>query len=225
MTPKSRSQMPPRERGSTRPLACDVEVAGQSAPLSQPTEGALGNAVTAWFGDGFAQLHPLLQALHREPGRLSGPATLQFGIGLAGMLGRRLARGLGIPDVAGPHHLDVDIGHDASTLWWHRCFDHTFPLRSIFRPHGHWPHGHWIETTGPLEVRLTVDVIDGGWYWRVTRVRLHGLRVPLWLLPKATAYKRIEAGQYRFHVGFSLPLLGQVFCYSGLLQPVVLDSA
>jgi len=177
-----------------------------------------GNSVTAWFGEEFSRLHPLLQALHRDSGRLGGPVSLQFGRGLAGALGRHLVRKLGMPDVAGQHYLAVEIGHDATTLWWHRTFDRVHQLRSSFRPHGHWPEGHWIENTGPLEVKLAVDVTEGGWYWRVIAIRLRGIRAPLWLIPRATAYKRIEDGRYRFFVGFSLPVLGEAFSYSGLLE-------
>ena len=67
---------------------------------------------------------------------------------------------------------------------------------------------------------LKVDIIEGGWYWRVTNVRLRGIPVPLWLIPGSAAYKRIEDGKYRFYVGFSLPLVGKVFSYSGLLEPM-----
>lgn len=177
-----------------------------------------GNAVTGWFGDGFTQLHTPLQALHRGKGHLSGTVSLRFGTGLAGIVGRRVAQRLGLPTVAGAHALSVDIGHDADTLWWNRCFDDRHRVRSSFRPHGHWPDGYWIESTGPLELRLAVDVIDGGWHWRVIGMRLRGVRVPLWLMPRSRAYKRIEEGRYRFFVGFSLPLLGEVVYYNGLLD-------
>lgn len=182
------------------------------------TQAHDGNAVTMWFGENFNRLHPLLQALHRRGGKLSGPVALRFGTGLTGVLGHRLARKLGIPAVAGQHQLDVEIGHDATTLHWRRRFDLTHHVHSSFHPHGHWPDGHWIEHIGPFELKLAVDVIDGGWHWRTIAVRLHGLRVPLWLVPRSTAYKRIEEGRYRFFVGFSLPILGEVFSYSGLLE-------
>jgi hypothetical protein len=40
----------------------------------------------------------------------------------------------------------------------------------------------------------------------------------MWLVPRSRAYKRIEDGRYRFFVGFTLPFLGEVFSYSGLLE-------
>ncbi|HEY5802459.1 MAG TPA: DUF4166 domain-containing protein [Lysobacter sp.] len=181
-------------------------------------EAAPGNAVTQWFGAGFAQLHPLLQSLHLHGGRLSGQATLRFGSGLAGVLGRRMARRLGVPIQAGPHRLEVEIGHDCGTLQWNRCFDGSHWVRSSFHPSGHWPDGVWLERTGPIELALAVEVVDGGWHWRTVSLRVHGLPVPRWLVPRSTAYKHIEHDRYRFHVGFGMPLLGEVFSYSGLLR-------
>jgi hypothetical protein len=185
---------------------------------SREAEADGDNAVVQWFGDGFAQLHPLLQALHRNSGVLGGQVQLQFGKGLAGAVGRRLVRRLGVPESAGPHRLDVDIRHDATTLHWNRCFDRKHHVRSRFRPEGHWPGGHWVERTGPLEIELAVDIVEGGWHWRPLAVRVHGVRMPMWLVPRSRAYKRIEDGRYRFFVGFTLPFLGEVFSYSGLLE-------
>jgi hypothetical protein len=181
-----------------------------------PADGE--NAVTKWFGEDFGRLHPLLQTLHRRDSTLRGQVTLWFAQGRAGAMGRRLARHLGIPDVAGQHHFEVAIRHDATTMSWNRCFNHSQQMPSRFRLVGHWPDGQWIERTEPLEFTLTVSVIEGGWYWNVVGVRLRGMPLPLSLMPRVTAYKRIEDGRYRFHVGIALPGFGDVFSYSGLLE-------
>lgn len=178
----------------------------------------MNNAVTTWFGDDFTRLHPLLQALHQRGGKLSGAILIRFGSGVAGVIGRRLARKLGVPTTAGGHHLDVEIAHDASELYWNRCFDGLQQMRSVFRPTGHWPQGHWLEQTGALELKLKVEVVDGGWHWRVIGVRVQSLPIPLALMPRMAAYKRIEDGHYRFHVGCVLPIFGEVFSYGGLLR-------
>lgn len=68
-------------------------------------------------------------------------------------------------------------------------------------------------------MRLTVDVKEGGWYWRCLQMRLFGIRLPLWLFPNSQAFKRIEDGRYRFYVGFTLPWLGTILSYSGALHP------
>ena len=177
------------------------------------------NAATSWFGAGFDQLHPQLQALHRgSGGRLQGTVMLRFGDGLAGVAGRRLARRLGLPSHAGAHEFSVDIEHDADGMQWKRRFGSVGAMTSHFRPVGTWPQGYWLEHTGALEMRLGVDVIDGDWHWTVRGTRLRGLPLPRWLLPKLTAYKRIRDGKYDFHVGVALPGLGQVLSYSGQLD-------
>ncbi|HVE53325.1 MAG TPA: DUF4166 domain-containing protein, partial [Ramlibacter sp.] len=125
------------------------------------------NLVSDWFGPRFAQLHPLLQRLHREGGRLAGEVDLRFGDGVAGWLGRRLAARMGLPQVAGRVPLEVTIAHTPQILVWARRFGATHAMVSLFEPVGHWPGGWWEERTGALRFRLTVDVEDGGWTWRV----------------------------------------------------------
>ncbi len=174
--------------------------------------------VEQWFGAGFAELHPLLQQLHRQGGNLHGQVDLQLGKGLAGTLGARLARRWGIAPDHPQVPLKVSIHSSGDTLHWNRYFADAAPMRSSFQPHGSWPDGYWIESTGGIRLALAVDVHDGGWYWRPLKAWVHGVRVPLWLLPRTEAYKRIEAERYHFHVGFSLPLLGLLFSYSGALQ-------
>lgn len=180
--------------------------------------------VEAWFGTGFDALDPLLQSLHRHGGTLEGAIDIRLGGGLAGRLGRRLARRLGIPPTAGRHSLQVDIRHDATTLHWDRRFDRASWMRSRFEPIGSWPDGCWRETTGPVQLRLAVDIVDGSWHWRTMGMRVRGLSLPLVLMPRTRAYKRVQDGRYQFHVGFSLPLLGEFLAYGGTLDLVHADS-
>ncbi|WP_337058112.1 DUF4166 domain-containing protein [Pseudomonas sp. USHLN015] len=174
--------------------------------------------VESWFGEGFIGLHPLLQRLHRQGGVLEGEVELASGAGLAGWLGRRLAGKLGIPLGARRVPLRVDIHCDESGLHWSRRFAGSATLVSLFRPVGRWPDGHWEECTGALRLALKVDTRDGGWRWVPIAAWVRGIRIPLALLPRTTAYKRIEGGRYHFYVGFSLPGLGELFSYSGGLE-------
>lgn len=176
-------------------------------------------AVSTWFGAGFAQLHPLLQDLHRHGGRLHGPVQIRMGRGIGGWIGRRLARKLGVPVGENQAHtLEVTIHHADGQLHWDRRFDDAHRFPSTFRPSGQWPAGHWIEDTSAVALLLQVDVIDGGWYWRFIGAQRGSLRLPAWLLPRSNAYKRIEQGRYRFSVSFALPILGELLAYEGLLD-------
>lgn len=181
-----------------------------------------GNLVSRWFGADFARLHPLLQQLHLQGGTLAGEIELSYGRGLAGVIGRRLGRKLGLPDRPGKVPLRVEIAHDQQGLHWNRIFAANQRMNSLFSPHGSYPDGHWSETSGPVSLQLGVRIDEGGWYWQPRAMRLRGLPLPLWLLPRSHAYKRIVGGpqgeRYQFAVSFSLPLLGRLLGYAGELD-------
>lgn len=172
----------------------------------------------AWFGDGFARLDPLLQALHRQGGRLEGRVRFRVGRGLAGVVGRRVLRRLGIDPAQPEQRLVVDIRHADGALRWARRFGDGSEAVSWFRPIGSWPDGCWEEHAGPLTLRLAVDTEGGGWRWRQIGCRLWRLPLPTWLSPAVDAGKRIEDGQYRFDVAIRLPLLGEILAWGGLLR-------
>lgn len=187
-------------------------------PLAPETPA---NPVRQWFGPQFALLHPTLQALHLDGGSLRGEVDLTTGSGLAGIVGRRLAHRMGLP-AAGRHAFAVDIHHDGHGLNWQRRIGTSSTMNSCFVPHGVQPQGYWTEDTGPVQLRLTVDIVDGGWYWRCVGVSVWRLRLPLWLFPRTVGHKRFEQGKYIFRVAIALPLLGEVLSYGGALDAVPL---
>ena len=178
-------------------------------------------SVTRWFGAGFERLHPLLQRLHRDGGRLRGEVDVR----VRGAIGRRLAARLGVPADRERCAFEVHIGHADGALHWNRRFGDRHEMRSVFVPQGHWPDGCWIETTGPVRLKLAVDVVDGGWQWRCTGVRVRGIPLPLFLFPRTRAGKRIEDGRYRFEVSVALPFVGEVLRYGGLLDAITTEPA
>lgn len=177
----------------------------------------MSGLVGSWFGDAFAELHPRLQALHERGGTLRGEVEVTYGRGVAGAVGRRIARRLGVPATSGTHRLEVDIRSDARALHWDRTFDDRGVFRSEFVPVGRYPSGHWIERSGAFSLELGVDVVDGGWHWRHRTTRFRGIRVPGLLHPVTSASKRIDGGRYRFAVEVRQPLLGKLFAYAGAL--------
>lgn len=182
------------------------------------------NAATHWFGPAFERLHPLLQALHRDGGALAGEIDLRTGTGPAGVLGRRLARRLGIPTDRARRGFRVDIVHEPERMLWLRRFDDGSELRSVFQPVGQFPDGHWLEATGPVRMRLGVDLDGGGWRWRLLGLSARGLPLPRFLFPRTDAYKRIERidgeERYRFAVSFSWFPFGELLRYEGALHAV-----
>jgi hypothetical protein len=147
----------------------------------------MDNPVVHWFGHAFSGLHPLLQALHRNSGQLSGTVSIEFGKGLAGMIGKRLARKLGLPDSTKDSQLTVFISHDDDALHWVRRFDDSAEMRSKFVPVGQYPNGHWRESTGALALELGVEIREGGWHWVQKKVAFMGVPLPLWMFPKSHA--------------------------------------
>src|SRR5690349_12564436 len=117
--------------------------------------------VTRWFGASFERLHPLLQALHRDGGRLHGTVAIRSG--------RGIARSLGIPLDRAERGFEVEIRHLDDALVWRRRFDDGNEMVSRFEPVGAWPDGCWIERTGAVRLDLAVDIVDGGWRWRMVR--------------------------------------------------------
>lgn len=178
--------------------------------------------VATWFGPAFADLHPMIQQLHRDGGTLRGPVQIEFGSGSAGWIGRRLARRLGVPTTTGAAMLEVSIFSNADGLHWQRRFNGGTRFDSLFVPVGQYPSGHWIESSGRLRLKLQVAVRAGGWHWLQRGAWLGPLAIPNFLLGTTTAGKQIVDGQYRFCVAIALPLLGNVLSYAGslALQPV-----
>lgn len=178
------------------------------------------NAVTIWFGKYFTNLDPLLQRLHQEGGKLSGQVDVRYGEGVAGYIGKRIARKIGMPSTSGKVDFTVAIYHDADSLQWNRLFGNQQKMNSEFIPHGNFQKGSWKETTGALTLELGVEIKEGGWYWQQKKVRYMGIPLPQILIPSTKAYKKVVNGKYRFYVSISLPFLGEAMCYFGDLTEV-----
>lgn len=173
--------------------------------------------VSNWFEEDFANLDPLLQKLHISGGELSGKIEISYGNGIAGLIGRRLAKKIKLP-AQGEHDLSVSIFHSNKGLHWNRKFNSNAIVESLFVPYGNKENGYWLETTGPMKMKLTVDIINGGWFWRCLNVSLFGIPIPLFLIPNSQAYKLIEDGKYKFNVSFTYPFIGNLVSYKGILD-------
>lgn len=176
------------------------------------------NTVEIWFGDKFTELHPLLQKLHRNGGVLSGTVNVEFGSGLAGLFGNRLAGKLGVPVQPGCHDMTVKIESRNDGLLWSRDFGNGNEMVSIFKPEGSYPEGFWVESSGFIRLMLGVDMRDGGWYWVQRGAKIGSINLPLWLMPRSHAYKCISEDKYKFSVTLKLPIFGLAFSYSGMLN-------
>ena len=118
----------------------------------------------------------------------------------------------------GSHKLLVSIYHSSKGLHWDRTFNDDNIVESLFVPVGNNKNGYWVETTGPLKMKLTVDIVEGGWFWRCLNISLFGLPIPTFFVPKSQAYKIIENSKYIFSVSFTYPLIGSLVSYRGALD-------
>ena len=171
-----------------------------------------------WFGSAFEQLHPQLQALHRDGGTLHGAVDVGFGSGIGRVVGKVLAHRLGVPAPNPGNTLEVTICNDAQGLHWNRRFNHGSAFRSLFTPVGVFPSGHWLERSGFITLALQVKIVNGGWHWQLMRSSVFGVSLPRWAVPRTIAYKEIVQGRYHFSVEIVLPLLGKVLSYRGNLE-------
>lgn len=174
------------------------------------------NAAEKWFGKAFSRLHPDLQQLHRYGGELKGEVSLLFGPGVAGFIGRRLARSLKMPVKSGLYPFTVAIAHDDDVLKWGRSWGGQL-MESHFQPKGVFPSGHWIERTGLVTLHLGVDVVRGAWHWRKKNTYLWRIPMPKFLQPTMLAEKTVEGNGYHFSVVCRWGALGELFRYSGVL--------
>jgi len=174
-----------------------------------------------WFGDSFAQLHPQLQRLHAAGGTLSGDVLVEYGHGIAGLIGKRLGRKLGLPTNAGRTDFEVEISHTETSMIWSRRFASAEQsMTSVFTPYGTYPNGYWTETTGALELKLAAHVQEGGWHWIQRETSFRGRSLPAVVLPALAAHKTVCDGLYRFEVGLSGYGLGLLLGYKGELSLV-----
>ncbi len=188
------------------------------------------NSTVVWFGPEFAQLHPLLQGLHRDGGILRGQVELKLGKGMAAWFGRRIALGMGISAhslASGRCDFSLEVSHSDLAMSWCRTFgadlrssdNSASVVESQFKPVGNFKEGYWVEQHGGVRLHLTVELDQqGGWRWHLLHAFCLGLPVPRVLFPRLVANKTIRDDQYLFEVAFSYPLLGFLFSYSGRLR-------
>ncbi|WNZ55681.1 DUF4166 domain-containing protein [Microbulbifer sp. MKSA007] len=177
------------------------------------------NAVTNWFGPDFNKLNPLLQRLHTKGAKLSGEVKVQFGSGLAGIIGKRIAGKLGVPQNTRESPFSVNIQHTQHKLIWSRTFSNSHSMTSEFVPIGtREKAGYWIEKTGIINIRLGVSIEEGNWFWAPQSVSILHIPIPSVLRPRIVAGKSIINNQYHFEVSISLPIIGFSFGYSGILR-------
>ncbi len=77
----------------------------------------------------------------------------------------------------------------------------------------------WLvrERFGPVSVDMALVTDEGCLRYRVRRWAIFGIPLPLFLGPRSNAVESVENNVFCFDVTVSLPLLGLIVRYHGLL--------
>lgn len=213
-------------------LAGDV-LAGRVAPGARDAGGLLTldrfeplfnelgirHEVTEWpvlplyaraMGARFAQLPTQVREMHMVAGDAAarGAGNVQRGRGLAWLIGRTM----GFPP-AGDHPVHVAFGEHGGKERWTRDFGgHRFSSELSQAGQG------VAERFGPLRFAFDLPSDDAGLRMVLRGWSMSGVPMPRWLGPRIEAREWAEDGRFRFEVGVSMPLIGDVVRYSGWLE-------
>lgn len=162
-------------------------------------------------GEAFADLPDIVRRAHSGRARLAGRVRVRRGSLLAGMI----ADALDLPRAGDAVEMTVESEHRPECMIWNRTIGGR-PFRSRFA----FEQGGLAESVGPFRLLLMLVVAEGRLHYRLTSVRLFGLRWPHWLAPRLEAWEGAADGRYQFAVEVSLPLLGRLVRYEGRLDLV-----
>lgn len=168
------------------------------------------NAFKRHLGEQFAALSPLIQQAHIGTIRLEGDVFVRHGNPVA----RLLCRILNMPREGETVKLVVDGYHESDSMRWNRCFD-GHEMRSNFQQDGEF----LIEQLGSLKLWLKLSVDDNGsLHYLLKRVSLWAISIPSWLAPGLVASESDQSGGYHFYVKITLPVVGKLIEYGGLIS-------
>lgn len=159
---------------------------------------------------GEAALPPVLARAHRGHAKLFGAVDVERG----GLPASIIAAIAGMPEAGRGIPFFVTGDHRHEAVSWLRNFDGV-RFDSTFEREG----DHLIERHGPLQLRLKIVVEDGRLTYRLIDARCLGFTLPAWLTPSLDAWEAEEDGRYQFEVAISLPGVGLLARYGGLLDP------
>lgn len=171
-------------------------------------------------GSAFDQLPPRVRALHASaaPRQWSGHAEVRRGRGL---LARVVAAVFGFPKAAARVPVMVAFAPEDGAERWTRNFgDHSF---SSLQSCGTGKNQHLlVERFGPMSFAMAL-VIEGNRLCLVPRRwSFLGIPMPRFLLPTGASFETEVDGKFHFSVDITVPLIGPVVAYEGLLEPVTL---
>lgn len=176
------------------------------------TERSVAPLYARAMGERFNRLPPRVREMHDLTGDAgaAGEGTVRRGKGLAWLIGRMM----GFPP-AGSHPLHVAFAaRDGKERWTRDFGGHAFT--SELRQAGQGV----AERFGPLRFAFDLPSDGEGLRMVLRGWSAFGVPMPRFLGPRITAREWVGEGRFRFEVGVSLPLLGEVVHYVGWLERI-----
>ena len=172
------------------------------------------------LGDSWTKLAPAVRDLHRDDVAARAAGFMRVSRG-ENCLARWLAALLRLPAAGEAVPVTLVVTALADGEEWRRTFANNF-LISRQRPRS---DGLLAEQAGLIELRFRLEARNGGLVYHPAgaALRLGWLWVPLtrWLVPTVTARESSAGtpGQTEVSVRVSLPILGLLISYEGLMGP------
>jgi Domain of unknown function (DUF4166) len=169
------------------------------------------------LGDAWDGLPAEIRRLHTVDGvaTAEGRASVERGDGL---LARLAAAIVGFPAASAdtPVRVRFEVAEGGET--WTRSFGtDTFSSRQSAGSGR--SAGLICEHFGPLVFAMALVPEPGRLRLVLRRWTAFGVKLPLWLAPRSTAYETVEQGRFHFHVELAHPLTGLIVRYRGWLVP------
>jgi hypothetical protein len=164
------------------------------------------------IGPRYESLPRELRAVHDGilPRSFSGTCRVERG---AGWISRLCGSIAGLPAAADSVALRLRIDRHRDGERWQRDFGGVY-MCSTLRDR----QGQLEERLGPAVMRFALDAPGEAIEWRLTRVRVLGVPLPLSWFRGVRACEAHEGGRYRFDVRAELPIAGLLVHYRGTLD-------
>jgi hypothetical protein len=131
----------------------------------------------------------------------------------SGFLSRCIGRAIGFPAATGDTPIRVTFDASPGGELWTRAFGASRLSSRQFRV------GHLLgERFGSLSFAMTLVAMPDRLSLELRGWSVLGMRLPMWLGPRAIAYESVEDGRFNFHVEISHPLTGLLVRYRGWLH-------
>lgn len=172
--------------------------------MSTPT-----NLIEEHLGPAYANLDEVLKRAHTGAIKLTGNVSVTRG----NVIARWLCDLLRLPPSAASVQLTVNGQHFPDQMLWDRDFG-GIKMRSRFFKEG----AALAEQFGPLKLWMKLTVDNGSLRYTLIKTTILGMTLPARWAPRVMAFEAQAADFYQFGVEVSLPIIGKLITYGGMLS-------